>query len=226
MDFNHRMTPTQPQAQRVVPPAPEMGMPPRKSEKKGMWSRARSDGLTLWGRIGTNFLLFVVALLIAAVAWLIYSDKPAPEHGYVDSSKLQAVFLQTGQVYFGNIQSLNSSYLVLTNVFYLQSSSTGGTTTTQQSATTAANQNLSLVKLGCELHAPYDRMIIDTDQITFWENLQSSGQVAKAVTQFKQQNPNGQNCSNTSQSSNSSSANLQNSSTTSSTSSSTTSGNK
>jgi len=84
----------------------------------------------------------------------------------------------------------------------LQTSNNGSTT-----STTAANTNVSLVKLGCELHSPYDQMIINREQVTFWENLQDSGQVAKAVKTFEQQNPNGQKCADQSTSNNASTTN-------------------
>ena len=104
------------------------------------------------------------------------------------ASSLQAVFLNTGQVYFGNIKTLNNKYFVLSNIYYLQTS--GGNT----AAAANANTSVSLVKLGCELHEPYDQMVINRDQVTFWENLQDNGQVATAVSTFKKQNPDGQKC--------------------------------
>ena len=60
-----------------------------------------------------------------------------------------------------------------------------------------ANTSVSLVKLGCELHSPFDQMVINRSQVTFWENLQDSGQVAKAVKSFQDKNPSGQKCSDT-----------------------------
>jgi len=45
------------------------------------------------------------------------------------------------------------------------------------------------------LHGPEDQMLINRDQITFWENLKSDGQVAKAVGDYVKANPNGQTCS-------------------------------
>ncbi len=160
------------------------------------------DFLTLSSRIGTNALLVIVALLIAALSFLIYSAKPVSQAKYVDTGKLQAVFLNTGQVYFGNITSLNKDFYVLGNVYYLQSNASANTK--------VANQNLALIKLGCELHKPYDRMVINSNEVTFWENLQGDGQVAKAVAQFKQQNPNGQKCSDAPAAATSSTSNLQN----------------
>jgi hypothetical protein len=82
---------------------------------------------------------------------------------------------------------MNQSYLVLTNIYYLQSNSSSTST-----SATAANQNVTLVKLGCELHMPYDRMIINNSEVTFWENLQPTGQVAKAVATYQTTHPNGQ----------------------------------
>jgi hypothetical protein len=72
---------------------------------------------------------------------------------------------------------------------------------------TTANTSVSLVKLGCELHEPFDKMLINRDQVTFWENLQDGGQVAKAVSTFEKQNPNGQKCADQSSASSSNSSN-------------------
>lgn len=149
--------------------------------------KTKNDGK--WMRWGSSVLLVIVVLLVAALIVALGFGGPKAESSYVDSGKLQAVFLNTGQVYFGDIKSLNSKYLVLTNIYYLQTSNNGSSSTTNNS-----NTSVSLVKLGCELHSPYDQMIINRDQVTFWENLQDSGQVAKAVKTFEQQNPNGQKC--------------------------------
>lgn len=190
MDFMGRTVPSQ---QPVRMPAPEPVESPRNKR------RDKYDWLTRSSRIATNALLFIVALLVAAVVWFIYSSSPASQSQYVDGSKLQAVFLNTGQVYFGNVKSFNQDYLVLNNVYYLQSS--GGTSSSSK------DQNVSLVKLGCELHKPFDEMVVNSKEVTFWENLQSDGQVAKAVSDYNKQNPN-HTCSTTS-SQNSSSSNLQ-----------------
>lgn len=149
-------------------------------------TKAKQRNYVQWGvgLFGLLLLLLVVALIVR-----IGFGGAKNESTYVDKNKLQAVFLQTGQVYFGNVKSLNSKYFVLNNIYYLQTSSTGNSNTQ-----TAQNTNVSLVKLGCELHAPFDQMVINRDQVTFWENLQDDGQVAKAVATFKKENPNGQKC--------------------------------
>jgi FlaG/FlaF family flagellin (archaellin) len=140
------------------------------------------------------FMLSIVVVLIGLLVFLAFGNsnnaQAKSESKYIDSTNLQAVFLNTGQVYFGNLKSLNSSYGVLDNIYYLQTSSSSASSTTS-----SANASVSLVKLGCELHAPLDQMVINRTQITFWENLSPKGQVAKAVATFEKANPNGQKCS-------------------------------
>lgn len=187
MDFSNRASQPQPAA-----PGAPFG---------GATKKPKSGGTNKWLRWGSSALFVVVVLLIIAVLVSLGFGGPKAESSYVDSNKLQAVFLNTGQVYFGNIKSLNGKYVVLDNIYYLQ---TSGSNDTNSTANT--NTNVSLVKLGCELHSPYDQMLINRDQVTFWENLQDSGQVAKAVATFEKDNPNGQKCADQSSSNNASSS--------------------
>ncbi len=139
-----------------------------------------------WARVGLFgcFIAFVVLIIAVIVVIASYNNQPKAQSTYVMPSKLQAVFLNTGQVYFGYIKNLNKDYLVLTDIYYLQTSSTGTT-----SSTTSASSNVTLVKLGCEIHRPYDQMVINRSSVTFWENLHASGQVAQAVAKYQSQNP-------------------------------------
>jgi hypothetical protein len=154
-----------------------------------------------WGRVGVVLSFGAVAVLLLSVAGLVAFGGPKPEDSYVANNKLQAVFLNTGQVYFGNMKALNSKYLVLKNIYYLQTSNSGSS-----SSTANANTSVSLVKLGCELHEPLDQMVINRSQVTFWENLGDNGQVAKAVATFEKQNPKGQKCADQSSSAGTNSA--------------------
>jgi hypothetical protein len=103
--------------------------------------------------------------------------------------------LNGGQVYFGKIQALNSKYLTMDNIYYLRVNQQ-----VQPNQSTSSSQDISLAKLGCELHGPDDLMVINRDQVTFWENLKDDGQVVKAISEFVKNNPNGQTCSSTSNS--------------------------
>lgn len=164
--------------------------------------KSRSYDKNKWSRIGAMAFAAAIVILLIALVLSVSFGTVKNEDSYVDSTKLQAVFLNTGQVYFGNVKALNSKYVVLTNIYYLQTTGSGTST-----AASNSNPNITLVKLGCELHRPYDQMVINRSQVTFWENLQDNGQVAKAVQAFEQQNPNGQKCADQSSSASTNSGN-------------------
>ncbi|MEI7683181.1 MAG: hypothetical protein WCJ24_02685 [Candidatus Saccharibacteria bacterium] len=145
-----------------------------------------------WSKVmrwGSMFLLVSIGLLIAALVVSIGLSKTHEQSKYVNSNQYQAVFLNGGQVYFGKIGVLNKQYMTLGSIYYLRVNQT-----VQPNANTSNANDVSLVKLGCELHGPQDQMVINADQVVFWENLKSDGQVAKAVAEFQKQNPKGQNC--------------------------------
>lgn len=157
-------------------------------------AKKQLGGLGSWGAmrfVQVGLLFSVTILLVASVWFLALGDKGTAENKYVDSSKLQAVFLNGGQVYFGDINNLNSEYLSMSNIYYLR---VNQQVQPNQSTTSTGSNDVSLVKLGCELHGPTDNMVINREQVIFWENLKDDGQVAKAVAEYKTQNPNGQKC--------------------------------
>ncbi len=170
------------------------GSPSRRSKDKG--------GLFKGLRFATVALLFSVTVLIVALAaYTALGGTNKGEGKFVNSKQMQAVFLNGGQVYFGRINDLNNNYLRMSDIYYLRVNQT--VQPDQQNSNQAANQNdISLVKLGCELHGPQDQMLINREQIIFWENLKDDGQVAKAVAEYKKQNPDGQKCETPSQSTN------------------------
>ncbi len=137
--------------------------------------------------------LGVVTVLLIAVVLLMSSTKnvASSELDAVKGNQFQAVFLNGGQVYFGKINDINSRYLNMNNIYYLRVNQQ--VQPDQANSANAAN-DISLVKLGCELHGPEDSMVIYRDQVIFWENLKTDGQVAKAVDEYVKANPNGQDC--------------------------------
>lgn len=185
MDFSSRGA--QPAANPVQPVG---GSPAARHNNKGT-----NETKETWFRVGIiGAIVAIVVLLIALIVFISANNSSLKdtENSYINKGKLQAVFLNTGQVYFGNVSELNNQFLVLKNIYYLQTSSNGSSSA---ATTSSSNTNVTLVKLGCELHMPYDQMVINRSQVTFWENLQSNGQVAKAVASWEQQHPNGQQCS-------------------------------
>lgn len=158
--------------------------PAGNSSSGGFMSSSNKKMFSTWMEKSSVVLLIAIAILILAIAGLTFFSGNAEGH-LVRKDKYQAVFLNNGQVYFGNIASLSSKFIDLNHIYYLQSSNSGS----DQNSSTPSN--VSLIKLGCELHAPYDEMVINRDQVLFWENLQDGGQVVKAINQYKQNNKNG-----------------------------------
>lgn len=157
-------------------------------------------------RVASVGLLFCMTILVVALVWFVALGGPKAEGKFVDNKKLQAVFLAGGQVYFGNINNLNDDYLRMTNIYYLRVNQTVQPNQQQSnSQQQQQNNDISLVKLGCELHGPADEMLINREQVIFWENLKEDGQVAKAVAEYVKQNPDGQKCTTESNTNNNSS---------------------
>jgi len=181
------------QSGRVAPSGPATAAPNNvppahhhEDGKGGKFANRLWSNLPRWIRFANVILLFSVTVLAIAIASLLYTNNPS-ESKYVKTDKYQAVFLQNGQVYFGKIASVNSKTLNLGNIFYLNSQSQS-----QTDKTTTESDKFTLIKLGCELHGPYDQMVINRDQVTFWENLKDDGQVVKTIKEWNKQNPKGQ----------------------------------
>lgn len=130
--------------------------------------------------------LFAVAILAALMlVVVVMGDGSKGLDSAVKSDQYQAVFLdsQDGQVYFGKLTAYNEQYYHLTDIFYVrveQKIQPEG-----QAASDAAQQSISLAKLGNELHGPEDEMYISKDKVLFWENLKESGQVVTAIREYK-----------------------------------------
>lgn len=96
----------------------------------------------------------------------------------VKSSGYQAVFLSNNMVYFGKISDINDKFITLRDIYYLQVAGQGQNQQQKE-------QNLSLTKLGNELHGPEDKMYINRSEVLFWENLKADGKVSQAIKDFQ-----------------------------------------
>ncbi len=102
----------------------------------------------------------------------------------IDKDAFQAVFLKSGQVYFGKITKLTENQITLRNIYYLR---VNGTETPNLDALPT---DTSLIKLGDEMHGPQDVMYIERKEVEFWENLKTDGAVAKAIIDYEKSTPN------------------------------------
>ena len=110
--------------------------------------------------------------IVAGLVYLLFGGENTPQR----AREWQAVFLSNGQVYFGKIMKENKEEIYLTDIYYLQVSSP-----LQQDSQPAPRGELSLVKLGNELHGPEDLMIINKEHVLFTEDLRDDGKVVQAI---------------------------------------------
>ena len=132
-------------------------------------------------RLPLLIFILVILILIVAAAIGIYNYIAAKKYATI----YQAVFLTNGQVYFGHLTHADSNYLVLTDIYYLQVNQPLQSGQNTQQAASSASPQLSLVKLGNELHGPMDIMYINRPQVLFFEDLKNDGKVVQAINSYK-----------------------------------------
>jgi hypothetical protein len=96
-------------------------------------------------------------------------------------TEYKAVFLDNGQVFFGRIEEVGPSYLMLKDVFYVQSQ------VIQQEKDKKEVRSI-LIKRGSEWHAP-DLMYITTRHVVVIEPVGPNSRVAQLIKDAKAQKP-------------------------------------
>jgi|SRR3989344_4562953 len=123
-------------------------------------------------------IALVIAVLVLAASLGAYVVKDLfkydryDKNDFIEPDAYQAVFLTNDQIYFGHLKNIDSDYLILSDVYYVKIDDSG------------AGQ---LVKLGAiEPHGPKDKMVINKDQILFWENIRLDSTVVKTIQNMQQ----------------------------------------
>lgn len=152
-------------------------------------------------------IVAVVALSIFVILVIVYGIIMFNRNtttSQISKDQFQAVFLNdvNGQIYFGKLSVVNKDYYKLTDIYYVRIEQVQPDKNNSQT-----QQNISLAKLGNEIHGPEDVMYINRDSVLFWENLKNDGQVVRAIKEYKanpnqQQSTNNNNNSGTNNSSN------------------------
>lgn len=146
------------------------------------------------------WIILALVVIVVVVLGVLFRDKM---FGSKDGAKTatagkasayQAVFLTNGQVYFGKMTESDNDYATLKDIYYLQvvqqPGLQGSGQTPEQQQQQQAQPQISLVKLGNELHGPVDEMKISRSQILFFENMKEDSQVVTAINNYKA-NPQG-----------------------------------
>lgn len=128
-----------------------------------------------------NWRIFLVAgilVVILVAAFFLIKAGVGSGKKAGNSVDWQAVFLSDGQVYFGKVASENDREVILKNIYYLQTPGSlqqGGDSLNKQKG------EISLIKLGGEIHGPQDEMRINREQVLFIEDLKDDSQVVEAI---------------------------------------------
>lgn len=148
--------------------------------------KERKEGFGI-GKLVTIVLIIVIlgAIGYFAVAKVNVNSNRNASTTQADKNKYQAVFLTNGQVYFGKLTDDSGNYVKLTDIFYLQSKDQS---VQPKDSKNTDQSNLTLIKLGKELHSPADEMNISRQQVLFWENINDDGKVAQAIKDYKSSN--------------------------------------
>lgn len=176
MDFANRGNNRPAQQQ----PAPQQGASTTaapQNNKKGGFNLSHVGGLFMLVAVS-----IVAALLVAALVFS-QNDTVSREADLINTDKYQAVFIdsQDGQVYFGKLDIYNKDLYVLNDIYYVRVENP----IQPEGADQVSQPNISLAKLGNELHGPVDTMFISRDKVLYWENLKVDGQVTTAITEYK-----------------------------------------
>lgn len=132
-------------------------------------------------KAGSFALLIAVGIVLLALIGLLAFGKTNNENDLVNNTKYQAVFVNgTNQVFVGKITRLTNGYIRLGDVYNI--------TVNQSTSDQNSKSNVVITKQGCQLHSPYDEVVINQNQVSFWENLKDDGQVVQAIDKYKKDN--------------------------------------
>ncbi|MFA6135916.1 MAG: hypothetical protein WC705_00970 [Candidatus Paceibacterota bacterium] len=107
----------------------------------------------------------IIALLVVLVVLLIFVAGFLYWKGTANGSDYYAVYLDTGDIYFGKLSRF--PYLSLSNVWYLNKDS--------------QTQNLALSKFKESVWGPEDKIKINNDKVVWIVKLSSSSQVLNSI---------------------------------------------
>lgn len=129
---------------------------------------------------GVTYACVILAILLVGAkfalhAWVYRSL-------FMDTT-YQAVTLSNGQTFFGQIQQYGPGTYVLSDVYYLQA--TAETTDTAETDPAIveddAGSGLQLVKLVDDVHQPLNYIVLNKDQVIYWQNLNTASPIIEAI---------------------------------------------
>lgn len=103
----------------------------------------------------------------------IKSSDQTENKGSEPSSAFWAIYLDSGQIFYGKKDKQNKNYVTMTNVFYYQ-----------PGVRSVNAENIRIIKVGTEIHQPQDYVYVNKQHIERQEQLSSDSKVVKAIEQY------------------------------------------
>lgn len=102
------------------------------------------------------------------------------------ADKYYGVFLDTGDVYFGKLSNKEGVFVTVEDAFYLKVTQI---TEKDKSGkqTGASAPNMSLVKVGSEIHKPKNKIEIQRSHIIYIQELEQDSDVIRAINDYQYQ---------------------------------------
>ena len=156
---------------------PQSPSPAYSAGSESSHSKKSKNGGKGFFSLSTLWIILIIGIAVLILALIAYTvtGTVKNEGGFVSNKDYQAVFVNVtgssgGQAYFGHIKTINTQYIELQNVFYLEPGS--------------SNNQFTLNNLSCALYNPQDTMIIKAAQVAFWENLKPNSQVTTDINKW------------------------------------------
>lgn len=128
-----------------------------------------------------KYIVWIVFLgaLALVLLWVVFLRQSNPSR-----DQYSAVFLDNDQVYFGRLQVKDKGFWALVDVYYLRAGRVQASGSEEEPQVQGTPQ-IDLVKLGSELHAPKDEMLINPEHVIFYEALGEQGQIMQLIRNFE-----------------------------------------
>lgn len=126
-----------------------------------------------------------LAIILAVAQFWLYGLR----YRRVFSSDVWAsVTLSNGQSYIGHLEQYGPNTVVLFDAYYLKAVADDATTENTATDATATSDsiaqtepNLQLVSIADDLHKPFNYLIINRDQVLYWQHLSNQSPIVQTL---------------------------------------------
>ena len=142
-------------------------------------ARKKSRLLSTDRLLNFTYICVGLAIVLVATQFSLYGLR---YRNLFDTTSYQSVTLTSGQTFFGKLAPYSPKTYVLNDVYYLQASQQTSLTTEEgEGASTNLNDNVQLFRLTDDLHQPQNQLVLNRDQVLYWQNLQTDSPIVDTI---------------------------------------------